>query len=371
MRRMLPNEDAMRLFDKLKNRKQTDDAYGLPAELQLDDSDTDADFRSGVFLNSLEELTEDDIEMNEAAAKATKVSPLEWARRIMFVFFSVMFIVSCGMLIDNLIDKQRSAEIYDQLQGEFFSSGFTFDASLAFRPEEGEVSYLDADSTLSASPSMTDIMNGAEAVSSDSTVVRKEYNEELEKMRAGLASLRQINDDLYGWISVDGTTINYPIVQGDDNDYYLDHAYTGDFLPNGSIFVDYRNNTSITKNYNTVIYGHNITSGAMFHDVAKFFKDEYFDGVYINIYTDDGIYVYEPFSVYETRYDYNYFRTGFRSAEEFIAFAEEVRDNSAMKSKADMTFTEKDRILTLSTCTNGAYYARYALHAKLVKTILD
>lgn len=367
----IPNEEPMNFFDKWKNRNHKNEADTFPAELQIDSAETDADFRSGIFLNSLEELTEDDIEMSEAAVRAAKVSPLEWVRRIMFVFFSVTFVVSCVMLVDNLIDKQRSAEIYDQLEGEFFSSGFRFDASLAFRPEEGEVTYLDADSSLTATPSMTDIMNGAEMESSGSTVVRKEYNEELEKMRAGLASLRQINEDLYGWISVDGTTINYPVVQGEDNDYYLDHAYTGDFLPNGSIFVDYRNHESVTKNYNTVMYGHNITSGAMFHDVTKFFKDEYFEGVYINVYTDDGIYVYEPFSVYETRFDYNYFRTSFKSAEEFIAFAEEVRDNSAMKAKADMTFTENDRILTMSTCTNGAYYARYALHAKLVKTILD
>lgn len=353
------------------NRDPSDTETESPAELQFDRDETDEDFQSGVFLNSLEELSEDDIEMNETAVKKSRVSPLEYLRRVLFVFFSAMFVVSCVMLIDNLIDKQRSAEIYDQLQGEFFSSGFTFDPSLAFRPEEGEVTYLNADNTLSASPSMTDIINGAELETAGNTVVHREYNEELEKMRAGLASLRQINEDLYGWITIEGTAINYPIVQGEDNDYYLDHAYTGDFLPNGSIFVDYRNHTSITKNYNTVVYGHNITSGAMFHDITKFFKDEYFDGVYINIYTDDGIYVYEPFSVYETRYDYNYFRTGFKSGEEFIAFAEEVRDNSAMKSKADMTFTEKDRLLTMSTCTNGAYYARYALHAKLVKTILD
>lgn len=363
----------MNLFEKLKatvlRSKRRDDE--ISEELQMEHGETDADFRSGIFLNSLEELTENDIEMNETAVKAGKTSPLEYVRRVMFVFFAGTFIISCALLIDNLIDKHRSLEIYNQLQGEFFSTGFTFDASLAFRPEEGEVSYLSEDVTLAVTPSMTDIMNGIAIEQPVNPVTQKKYNEELEKMRAGLASLRQINDDLYGWISVDGTTINYPVVQGEDNDYYLDHAYTGDFLPNGSIFVDYRNHESITKNYNTILYGHNITSGAMFHDVTQFFKDEYFEEVYITIYTDDGIFIYEPFSVYETRFDYNYFRTSFSTADEFIAFAEEVRDNSSMKSKADMTFTEDDRLLTLSTCTNGAYYARYALHAKLVKTILD
>lgn len=363
----------MNFFNKIKKRllnKDTRSYDDFADEFTLEGGDSDNDFKNGAFLNSLEQLSEDDIEMNEAALKAGKISPADVVRKIMICFFLAMFIVSCIMLVDNLIDRQRSAEIYSQLQNEFFSSGFTFDASSAFQPEEGEVKYLSTDSSNSAMTSMSAVIDNMNSGVSD-TGVQKEYNEELEKMRASLASLAQINPDLYGWISVDGTNINYPVVQGEDNDYYLNHAYTGDFLPNGSIFADYRNSTSIGDNYNTVMYGHNITSGTMFHDITKFFKDEYFDGVYINIYTDEGIFVYEPFSVYETRYDYNYFRTRFNTGEEFIAFAEEVRDNSTMKSKADMTFTADDRILTMSTCTNGATYARYALHAKLVKVITD
>jgi len=362
----------MNFFDIFKNREKRESEAEERFSRELDiDTVEETDYRSGTFLNSLDELDESDIQLNETAAKTKKTSASEVVRKIMFMFFSVMFIVSAGMLVDNMIDKYKSAKIYDQLQNEFFSSGFSFDPSIAFNPEEGAIKYLDTDTLLASTPTMTDIMNGIEPESTLSAVTRKEYNEELEKMRAGLASLRQINPDLYGWITVEDTTINYPMVQGRDNDYYLDHAYTGDFLPNGSIFVDYRNKKSITKNYNTIAYGHNITSGAMFHDVTKFFKDEYFENVNITVYTDDGIYIYEPFSIYETRYDYNYFRTSFASADEFIAFAEEVRDNSAMKSKSDMTFTANDRILTLSTCTNGAYYARYALHAKLIKTILE
>ncbi len=198
---------------------------------------------------------------------------------------------------------------------------------------------------------------------------QKQYNEELEMVRAKLSSLAQKNPDLYGWISVEGTNINYPIVQGDDNSYYLNHAYTGDYLPIGAIFVDYRNNTSITKNYNTVIYGHNITSGTMFHDIEKFYNDDYFNEKYIVIYTMDGIYYYKPFSIYKARYDYQYFRTAFTSADDFISFANEMRDNS--QKEKDIEFTKNDRILTLSTCTNVINSERYALHARLVKTIVD
>jgi len=233
------------------------------------------------------------------------------------------------------------------------------------------VKYLAAGTESPTLNDMTSIRNGMEAQNTEETVTveQKEYNEELEKMRAGLRALAQSNPDVYGWITVEGTNINYPLVQGEDNDYYLNHAYTGEFLPIGSIFVDFRCEDSITRNFNTVIYGHNITNGSMFHDVTKFSRKEYFEDTYIYIYTLDGIYVYEPFSFYKTSYDYNYFRTGFTSAEDFIGFAEELSGNSTLKK--DVTFDKNDRIITLSTCTNIVQTERYALHAMLIKTILD
>lgn len=365
----------MNLSDKLKSLKssltrtpeENDDFEG---ELSIGELQEHG-FENGTFLNSLDELSENDIELNAAAEQAAKLSLTEIMRRIVFYGCLAVFVVSCGMLVQNLIAKQRGVEIYDRLEQEFFSTGFSMDLSSAFQPDEGVVKYLAAGAESPTLNDMTSIRNGMEAQNPEESAVTedKEHNEELEKMRAGLMSLAQINPDVYGWITVEGTNINYPLVQGEDNDYYLNHAYTGDYLPIGSIFVDFRCEDSITRNFNTVIYGHNITTGTMFHDVTKFFKDDYFEDTYIYIYTLDGIYVYEPFSIYETRYDYNYFRTGFTSAEDFIEFAEELRDNSA-KDK-DVSFTKNDRIITLSTCTNAAYYERYALHAKLIKTILD
>lgn len=349
------------------SRNRADDA--TESEFDLNLADAEHNYENGRFLNSVEQLSEEDIELSPAAAPKKKSTDIP--RKIMFFFFSAVFVVSCVMLVQNLISKHKAMQIYNQLEQEFFSSGFNFDITSAELPDDGEVSRLLEDTEISSMSSMTEniekLNSGAET---DSVVEKKEYNEELEKMRAGLTSLAQINPDIYGWISIEGTEINYPIVQGEDNDYYLNHAYTGDYLPEGSIFVDYRNNESITKNYNTVIYGHNITTGAMFHDVTKFFRDQYMNGVYIYVYTYDGVYIYEPFSVYESRYDYNYFKTGFTGSEDFISFAEEMRDNSAVEKK-DITFGENDRIITLSTCTNGAYTQRYALHARLIKTITD
>lgn len=363
----------MNLLARLKNNRDSRaDELNRAVESELELDGAKEDFAGGVFINSLDDLTEDDIELSPAAAAKKGISPFEIARRCMFWSCLAVFVVSCGMLIQNMIDKQRGVEIYAQLQEEFFSSGFNFDDIDAFQPEEGEVSYLSGDEEGQSMVSLTDRIAGIEQEMADAavTAAQKNNNEVLERMRAGIASLAQINPDIYGWISVEGTNIDYPLVQGEDNDYYLDHAYTGEFLPNGSIFVDYRNYEDITKNFNTVMYGHNITTGAMFHDVEKFIKDEsYFNDVTINICTNDGIFIYEPFSVYKTRYDYNYFKTGFKSTDAFLAFCEEIKGNS--KLEKEMTFTETDRIITLSTCTNIINSERYALHAKLIKSITE
>lgn len=194
------------------------------------------------------------------------------------------------------------------------------------------------------------------------------YDQQLEQMRASLTALREVNSDVYGWIYVEGTNINYPLVRGTDNIYYLDHSYNHNYLPIGSIFVDCTTKDIITDNYNTVIYGHNVAAGSMmFHDVVKLLNEDLFYSAKIYIYTMEGVYIYQPFSIYQTTSDYQYFRTGFTSEESFLEFANEMISNS--KFPTDTTFSSGDTMITLSTCTNGAANGRYALHAKLVEVV--
>ncbi len=321
------------------------------------------------FLDSLDALTKDDIELNETAAKKQKTSRTDWVSRIIFWVALVLFIVCCLMLAGNLVSKYRAAKLYDQLAEEFFSGGFEpAEEDTDSGAKSGASDLLPADDGTNALAPVTDAETEQET-QPDETETQPERSEELEKMRASLTSLAEINPDLFGYILVPDTNINYPVVQGEDNVFYLDHAYTGDYLAVGSVFADCANSKDVASNYNTVLYGHNITSGAMFHDVTKFLKNEYFDDHLIYLYTMDGIFVYEVFSVYDARYDYPYFKTDFEDGAAFVSFAEEVQNNSRLKK--DLEFTEDDRILTLSTCTNGPFYERYALHARLIKTILD
>ena len=341
------------------------------ADFSLDASESDADFSSGLFINSLDDLAEDDIPLSDTARASMKTPVSEYIRRVIFWLFFASFLVSTFLLVRNFIQKQQATKIYSQLQEEFFAAGFTFDVSDAFRTDRAQTPGLAEDSEQRTIRTMTELLEGAENDLDEEkdTVTVRSYNAEVEKMRAFLQSARRICPDLYAWIRVNDTNINYPITQSEDNSYYLNHAANGDYNPEGSIFADYRNDSVLTKNYNTVFYGHNISNGEMFHDVTKFFKDEYFNNVYIYVSTMDGIYIYEPFAVYETAYDSDYFKVRFSSGEDFVAFAEDCQKLSA-KSK-NITFSSKDRVLTLSTCTNGYFTQRYALHARLVRTITD
>ncbi len=333
-------------------------------ELTLDLEESE-NYLNGEFLNSLEQLTEADVPLSAAAVKKKK-TPAELFRLFLFYGSSVAFVISCIMLVQNLTARQKGEEIYSQLASEFLLS----DIEVNTTGSEGDATRLDKDREITSLSSVTD--NIARLEAGEPVLVVEDKNaatEELRRIRAQLQVLAAKNDDTYGWIVVDGTNINYPIVQGDDNDYYLDHAFTGDYLPIGSVYADYRCNTSINKNYNTVFYAHNITSGAMFHDVTEFFKDDVFENTQIVIYTFDGKFVYEPFAIYESRYDNNYFKTGFTSFEDFKAFTDKIKED-ATKVK-DVEFTTSDRIITLSTCTNGASTQRYALHARLVEYIVS
>ncbi|MBR3639727.1 MAG: class B sortase, partial [Clostridia bacterium] len=197
-----------------------------------------------------------------------------------FVFIGV-FIVSAFLLAKNIYAKYRGGQIYDEI-ADFFEGG-----------GEERTAYRIPGTTLTLAELIE--KGGSSSVAG---------GEELARIRASLASLSQTNPDTYGWITIPGTVVNYPVVRGTDNDWYLDHAYTGDSLPVGSIFADFRTADSVFDNKNLVIYGHNVNDGSMFGSLSDLFvEQEFFDACRIYLYTPEGIFVYRPFSVHEPAED--------------------------------------------------------------------
>ena len=345
----------MRNLKDIKKKTDSADAVTNEELVLTPDNAEDED----ALTASLYNLKPEDVELKKAPTAKKKKSSGAMARRIILIMCTVVIVICAGYLGWNFYEKYRGNELYDNVAsqvGDIFEEENLDDGAVArIGAPKSAVTVLCLKDRLAAGANPGDII-----ASNDPKI---------DEMRAKLASLSESFPDLYGWIYISGTAINYPVVQGEDNDFYLNASPYKKPLVNGSIFVDCRNNEDIMRNFNTVLYGHNLRGGGMFHDVqASFYEnEEMFRKSLIYIYTMDGAFVYEPFAVYETVSDYQYFRTEFATTADFEEWAEEMRGNSVYEK--DMEFFASDRVITLSTCTNRAENGRYALQAKLVNII--
>lgn len=309
------------------------------------------------FERSLDQLKAEDIPtLTERRFKNKNGSLSNAVQLVLLCVCAVVFVVSLVFIIDNLIDKKRGNEIYGEASA--LIEPVTF--SNSSKEEKGDANVMTPYQRIEA------MYGGIDLGYTDSS-----YNLDLASIKASLSSLRQLNDEVVGWIYVEDSRINYPLMRSEsgNDEYYLTHAYTGEYLAVGSIYLVNACSPVLTENYNSLIYGHNVVNGSMFHDVTKFFDEEFFNTALIYIYTLDGAYIYKPFSIYETLSDYNYIQTQFTNQAEFLTFAERVAGNSAVASSEKIT--AGDSIITLSTCTNGGVNGpgRYALHAKLIAVV--
>ena len=92
---------------------------------------------------------------------------------------------------------------------------------------------------------------------------------EAEEKTIDFAELRKINEDIVAWIQISGIGVDYPVVQGEDNEYYLHHTFRKEANKAGSIFLDYRNRADFTEQ-RVLIYGHNMKDGSMFSDLKRY-----------------------------------------------------------------------------------------------------
>lgn len=190
---------------------------------------------------------------------------------------------------------------------------------------------------------------------------------EFEKMENPIdfASLKEINEDVIGWIEMEAVDINYPIVQGADNDYYLHRTFRGQDNFAGSIFLDYQNRSDFSDR-NTIVYGHNMKNGSMFGILKNYREQETYDkSRYLWIYTPELIYKYEIFSCAEVDAYSNLYQIIFSDAQDFDDFVANARSWSLVKSEVPVNY--EDSMITLSTCT-GNDATRFIVQAKRVRT---
>lgn len=171
--------------------------------------------------------------------------------------------------------------------------------------------------------------------------------------------LSSINSDYQFWINVEGTNIDYPVVQGSDNDFYLNHDFNKNYLPAGSIFLDYRND--FETDYNTVIYGHHMRNSTMFGQMEKFKKEDFFEkNKTITLTSKDDIYEYEIFAIGVYDADFGYNAVDFNDEDDFKIFLDKILSKSMYSRNI---VNSSDKIITLSTCSYEYDNARTAIFA--------
>ncbi|MDR2903720.1 MAG: class B sortase [Clostridiales bacterium] len=174
------------------------------------------------------------------------------------------------------------------------------------------------------------------------------------------------NDDIIGFLSIEGTNIEYPVLQTDNNEFYLNHGLDKAYSAAGSLFLDYEND-SAKEDKNTIVYGHNMNADIMFHSLRKYTDKEFFDTHrYITFNTLYASNTWEIFSFYRATADFYYIQAIFRDEDEFGALLEGMVARSMHES--DVSVTKEDRVLTLSTCTNETDGTFFVVNAKLVAT---
>ncbi len=175
-------------------------------------------------------------------------------------------------------------------------------------------------------------------------------------------SLKEKNPDTVGYIKLNNTNIDYIVVKGNDNKFYLKHNFYKEYNRAGWIFMDYRNKLD-GSDKNIIIYGHNTNAGSMFGTLRRVVKKEWYTNSInhiVKLYLDGEIKKYQVFSSYSIPVEDYYIETDFKD-NEFKKFVEVLTNRSVYNYNVKVD--ENDNILTLSTCT-GNGKKRMVLHAK-------
>lgn len=172
-------------------------------------------------------------------------------------------------------------------------------------------------------------------------------------------ALLEINPDVVAWIFIEGTNINYPVVQGDDNSHYLDRLFDGSYNSAGTIFLDYRNERGLTDHH-SIFYGHHMQNGSMFKQIANYKDQAFYDAHPVClVMTPNGNYKLEFFAGYVTNMNDQAWKLEFASDEEYALWLEDAISKSGFTSTVKPT--AQDRVVTFSTCTYEYNDARFVL----------
>ena len=272
----------------------------------------------------------------------------ERTRKCLQIMLLLVFVGSTFLLVRHLADKKAGADLYGDAQLLASGEEFRNRSAQSQKPEQ-------------TVPEQTESTPVPQSIWVPEPVMDDPNMEEMASV--DLEALRTENPDVVGWIRIPGTKINYPLMIGQDNEFYLNNTWNK--MPNimGSIFLECNNNPDLTD-YNTIVYGHNMSNGTMFAALHRYAEKGFRENhPYVYIAYDGGVLRYEVFSAYRAEVDSAAYGLSYQQEQTRANLVAHALDNSQIE--ADIVPQAQDRILTLSTCSGAGYSSRWVVHARL------
>ena len=268
-------------------------------------------------------------------------------RRGLMLVLGLVFLGSAWMLIREFRQYRQGEETYQEAE------------ELVQLPDLSQVEPLPSASAAASAS------GPASGTAQPATI--DPYAQALRNM--DFTALQQVNPEVLGWILIPDSTISYPLVQHDDNTYYLKKTWKKQSSAVGAIFLEAKNSADFSD-FNTVIYGHNMNNGSMFGGLKKYKKQSYW-AAHPNVYITDqsGSRCYEIFAAYEVSTAGISYQIGFASDASRQNFLDQCMALSVIDTGVVPTI--RDRIVTLSTCTGRGHATRWVVQAVERQAVSD
>lgn len=187
----------------------------------------------------------------------------------------------------------------------------------------------------------------------------EDENKKEELPQIDFAALGDVNEDIVAWLYCEGTVLNYPVVQGKDNAYYLNHLFDGSENASGCLFLDSRNSRDFSDD-NMIVYGHNMKNGTMFASLNQYQEQSYYEQhPSVFLLTPDGNFEVHLFAGFLEDIHGDAWQTAFEDENEKAEWLDKVQKKSTFIS--DTIPSKEDSIITFSTCSNRDDQVRYVL----------
>lgn len=289
--------------------------------------------------------------------------------KILSIVLMVILIITLGSCGLTMYSREMAYKAYKDLATRVNNTADVDDNFISnVSTEEPESELVETESTETTQVEETEVEEEEEEEETlTESELLKQLGVKVPKKNLDWDELHAINPDIYAWLYIPNTEVEYPILQHPtDDNYYLNRNMDGSWGKPGCIFTQSLNHKDFLD-LNTVVYGHNMKSGRMFQSLHNYEGRDFFDNnQYIYVYTEERALVYQVFAAYPTDDSHILNTNDLTNVEGYTQYLEKVfRESKVGNVREELNVTAMNRILTLSTCGNSSNQ-RYLVQAVLL-----